>query len=70
MPVATDAGLTIKAYPYFRASDRGLDFEGMISYLVAHAQPGDTILLHACCHNPTGVDLSIEQWPKPDSFRC
>lgn len=68
VPVATDAGLTIKTYPYFRPSDRGLDFEGMISHLVANAQPSDAILLHACCHNPTGVDLSIDQWQNLTRF--
>jgi aspartate/tyrosine/aromatic aminotransferase len=62
VPVATDAGLTTKTYPYFRPSDRGLDFEGMINHVESNAKPGDAILLHACCHNPTGVDLATEQW--------
>jgi len=62
IPVAQDAGLSISEYPYFRASDRGLDFEGMVSHLKSNAKPGDAILLHACCHNPTGVDPSFEQW--------
>lgn len=62
IPVATDAGLTVDHYPYFRASDKGLDFDGMIQHLQAHTKAGDVVLLHACCHNPTGVDLSLEQW--------
>lgn len=62
IPVATDAGLSVENYPYFRPSDRGLDFDAMMTHLEKHAQSGDALLLHACCHNPTGVDLSFEQW--------
>ncbi|MES0884946.1 amino acid aminotransferase [Roseibium sp. SCP14] len=62
VPLAEDAGLIVDRYPYFRPSDRGLDFEAMMSHLVAHSRAGDFILLHACCHNPTGVDLSLDQW--------
>lgn len=62
IPVAKDAGLTVDHYPYFRPSDKGLDFAGMMDHLQANARSGDVVLLHACCHNPTGVDLSLEQW--------
>lgn len=62
VPIATDAGLNVDSYPYFRPSDRGLDFDAMMSHLTQHSVSGDAILLHACCHNPTGVDLSLEQW--------
>lgn len=62
VPVATDAGLSVAHYPYFRPSDRGLDFDGMMAHLDAHAVADEVILLHACCHNPTGVDLSMAQW--------
>ncbi|MGR3500742.1 amino acid aminotransferase [Pseudaestuariivita sp.] len=62
IPVAKAAGLRVDHYPYFRPSDRGLDFDGMMSHLKDNATPGDVVLLHACCHNPTGVDLSLEQW--------
>lgn len=62
IPVAKAARLTVAQYPYFRPSDRSLDFDGMMAHLDAHAKAGDAILLHACCHNPTGVDLSLEQW--------
>ncbi|MGI9372587.1 MAG: aromatic amino acid transaminase [Hyphomicrobiales bacterium] len=62
IPISQDAGLEIAQYPYFRESDRGLDFDAMMSHLDAHAKAGEVILLHACCHNPTGVDLTLEQW--------
>ena len=62
MPIARDAGMQIDSYPYFRESDRGLDFEAMMAHLDAEAVAGDVILLHACCHNPTGVDLAMPHW--------
>ncbi|WP_224816105.1 amino acid aminotransferase [Hasllibacter sp. MH4015] len=68
VPVATDAGLRTDAYPYFRPSDRGLDFDGMMAHLDAQSAEGDAILLHACCHNPTGVDLSFDQWKTVTDF--
>lgn len=67
-PVAEDAGVSVGYYPYFRPSDRGLDFDAMMAHLQANAAPGDAILLHACCHNPTGVDLSFEQWKTVTEF--
>jgi aromatic-amino-acid transaminase len=55
------AGFTVATYPYYDAATQGLDFDGMKSSL--QALPARTIVvLHACCHNPTGVDLSPEQW--------
>ena len=68
VPVAEDAGLRVDYHPYFRASDRGLDFEAMMAHLEAHAVRGDGIILHACCHNPTGVDLSFAQWEAVTTF--
>lgn len=62
VPIAKGAGLTIDQYPYFRAADRALDFDAMMAHLKANAKQGQLLLLHACCHNPTGVDLSFEQW--------
>ena len=62
MPIARDAGIQIDTYPYFREADRGLDFDAMIAHLDAEAKAGDIILLHACCHNPTGVDLAMPHW--------
>ncbi|KAK7513786.1 aspartate aminotransferase [Phyllosticta citriasiana] len=49
-------------YPYYNAKTCSLDFEAMIQTLDAEAQPGDIILLHACAHNPTGIDPTPEQW--------
>jgi aromatic-amino-acid transaminase len=57
------AGFKVNAYPYYEASTRGLKFEAMLAAL--DALPAATIaVLHTCCHNPTGVDLSEEQWRK------
>ncbi len=55
-------GLPIESYRYLAADRTTLDFEGMIEDLTSKAQRGDAILLHACCHNPTGVDPSADQW--------
>ena len=55
------AGFVVNAYPYYAAATRGLDFEGMRAALEA-APAGSIFVLHACCHNPTGVDPSLEQW--------
>ncbi|EGR33572.1 hypothetical protein IMG5_049480 [Ichthyophthirius multifiliis] len=57
------AGLTFKNYPYYNAQKKGLDFEGMYNTL-AQAKAGSIVLLHACAHNPTGYDLSEDQWRK------
>jgi len=48
-------------YPYFNPKNMGLDFEGMVKTLSA-AKAGSIVLLHACAHNPTGVDPTTEQW--------
>ena len=55
------AGFGIVDYTYFDAQAHGLDFAGMIADL-NKLQPGTVVLLHACCHNPTGADLSHAQW--------
>ncbi len=55
------AGFTVQEYPYYSAENHGLDFDAMKAAL--SRLPAKTIvLLHACCHNPTGVDLSAAQW--------
>jgi aromatic-amino-acid transaminase len=56
-----NAGFDVQAYPYYDATTRGLDFGGMMKALGA-AAAGNIVVLHACCHNPTGVDLTAEQW--------
>ena len=55
------AGLEIITYPYFDPAQNGIAFEAMIESL-KEADHGDVVLLHGCCHNPTGVDPSPEQW--------
>jgi aromatic-amino-acid transaminase len=57
------AGFAVKAYPYYEPKTRGLDFAGMKSALDV-LPAGTIVVLHACCHNPTGVDLTKEQWPQ------
>lgn len=49
-------------YPYFDPVSRGFDFAGMMTKLEKEAMAGDIIILHACAHNPTGVDPSRKQW--------
>lgn len=55
------AGFATKEYPYYDPATKGLDFSAMLEAL-ASVPAGDVVLLHACCHNPTGVDLSAAQW--------
>jgi aspartate/tyrosine/aromatic aminotransferase len=55
------AGLAVDFYPYLHKDGRSLDFAGMIQAL-RQAPAGDVICLHACCHNPTGVDPSLDEW--------
>ena len=57
----TQAGFAVDTYPYYSAEKRGIDFDGMLSTLNAAAE-GTIVVLHACCHNPTGYDISQEQW--------
>ena len=55
------AGFPVKDYAYYDAATRGVNFAGMKAKLDS-LQPGSIIVLHACCHNPTGADLSDAQW--------
>jgi aromatic-amino-acid transaminase len=55
------AGFTVNSYPYYNPATKGLDFEGMKRALSA-LPAGAIVVLHACCHNPTGVDLDQAQW--------
>ena len=54
-------GITVKTYPYYDAATGGLRFDAMLEALKA-AEKHSVVLLHACCHNPTGVDLTKAQW--------
>ncbi len=67
IPLLTQAGHTLKSYQYFDSQNAEVDFAGMLSSLAA-ANEGDTVLLHGCCHNPTGSDLSLEQWQQVGDF--
>ncbi|RDS79017.1 aspartate/tyrosine/aromatic aminotransferase [Dyella monticola] len=55
------AGFEVVDYAYYDAATHGVNFPGMLADL-NKLEPGTVVLLHACCHNPTGVDLSAEQW--------
>lgn len=55
------AGLKIAKYPYYDYESKALKFDEMLAAL-AQVPKGDIVLLHACCHNPSGMDLSQEQW--------
>ncbi len=55
------AGLTVKTYPYYDYENKTLDFDGMLAQL-KQVSSDDVVLLHACCHNPSGMDLTNEQW--------
>ncbi|KAF2098849.1 PLP-dependent transferase [Rhizodiscina lignyota] len=59
--IFSNVNLPITTYPYFSAKTRGLDFDGMLSSIKS-APEGSIILLHACAHNPTGVDPTQDQW--------
>jgi aromatic-amino-acid transaminase len=59
--VFSAAGFDVVDYTYFDAATHGLNFDGMLADLNKLA-PGTVVLLHACCHNPTGADLTQQQW--------
>jgi len=60
-PLLGNCGLGLGAYPYYDAAAHRLRFASMLETL-ERATPGDVVLLHACCHNPTGADLDFGQW--------
>lgn len=62
-PMAEQAGFTVKSYPYFDPATGKVRFEDMLATLDAMGKD-DIVLLHGCCHNPTGANLSQEQWDK------
>jgi aromatic-amino-acid transaminase len=57
------AGFEVETYPYYDAATRGIRFDAMLAALEA-AAPGSVVVLHACCHNPTGCDLDAAQWAR------
>ena len=58
-----NSNMEVATYPYYFPETRGFDFEGMMR-AIPEMEPGSVILLHACAHNPTGVDPTEEQWVK------
>jgi aspartate aminotransferase len=61
VPMAKNAGFDLKTYPYFDAETRGVKFDDMLATLDG-LKAGDVVLLHGCCHNPTGANLTPAQW--------
>lgn len=61
IPLLGEAGLQLKEYPYYDNQSKSVDFAGMMSTLNT-ASEGDLVLLHGCCHNPSGADLDKAQW--------
>jgi aromatic-amino-acid transaminase len=57
----TQAGFKVETYPYYDAAKRGVNFDGMLTALQT-APEGTIVVLHACCHNPTGYDITPAQW--------
>jgi len=55
------AGFKVNTYPYYDAATRGVNFTGMLAAL-KEMPAGSIVLLHACCHNPTGADITDDQW--------
>jgi aspartate aminotransferase len=60
-PLLGSSGLRLERYPYYDAAAHRLRFDAMCEHL-ERAAAGDVVLIHACCHNPTGADLNPEQW--------
>jgi aspartate aminotransferase len=60
-PLLGSSGLRLERYPYYDAAASRLRFDAMLEHL-ARAAEGDVVLIHACCHNPTGADLDQAQW--------
>ncbi len=61
IPLIGSTGLEFKEYPYYDRATRRIEFDAMLAAL-QQAQANDVVLLHGCCHNPSGADLSQEQW--------
>jgi len=60
-PLVGSSGVALRRYPYYDAATRGIAFDRMLAQL-DRLPAGDVVLLHGCCHNPTGVDLDAAQW--------
>lgn len=60
-PIFQSAGMATKLYPYYDHATNLLDFDAMMAAL-AQVPAGDAVLLHGCCHNPSGMDPDLDQW--------
>ena len=60
-PLVGSSGLRLERYPYYDPASRDVDFDAMHDH-VARLPAGSVVLLHGCCHNPTGADLDVDQW--------
>jgi len=67
--MAKAEALTMGTYRYLHPERLDVDFEGMMADLDA-AKPGDAVLIHGCCHNPTGANLDMAQWAKKMPLAC
>lgn len=65
--IAKSAGLKFERYPYYDRANHNLAFDRMLETL-SQAKEGDVVLMHACCHNPTGIDPTHEQWEQIAKF--
>lgn len=63
VPLLGEAGLNLQSYPYYDDETNAIRFDAMMDAL-SEAQPGELLLLHGCCHNPTGMDLTRAQWDR------
>jgi aspartate aminotransferase, mitochondrial len=61
IPIFANSGLEVRKYRYYGSTNRTLDFDGMVKD-IQEMPEGSTVLLHACAHNPTGMDPTLEQW--------
>lgn len=61
IPLLEGAGLQLKSYPYYDTQNHTIKIDEMLSALES-APAGDVVLLHACCHNPSGLDPSVDEW--------
>ncbi|GBL02817.1 amino acid aminotransferase [Glaciecola sp. KUL10] len=62
IPLIGNAGLELATYPYFDKAQASIKFDEMMACINTEVKAGDVVLLHGCCHNPTGADLTKEQW--------
>lgn len=61
IPLISSVGMPLEKYRYYDPASHGVNFDGMVEDL-KNARAGDVVLLHGCCHNPCGADLSLPQW--------